>query len=228
MKDGWKKGFTLVEISVVLLIVALTVGGIFIGRDIYISARDRNIIKEIEAYKQGFGQFRLKYDQLPGDLRNPGTYWLANTPPLLAGNGNSVILWRTEGPSAWKEMELSGFISSGPFNITGCAASCIAQPTVNIPASTSLPNAGWTVGVFRGTNINVLFFGGFDGNSIATLPAISALETRYIDEKMDDGLPDSGTVRARNQTGYADCFTPGGQYSNSSNQICSFSAELGI
>ena len=61
-------GFTLVEISIVLVIIGLLVGGIFVGRDLINAAAIRGTISQLEKYQAALKVFRLKYNALPGDM----------------------------------------------------------------------------------------------------------------------------------------------------------------
>jgi prepilin-type N-terminal cleavage/methylation domain-containing protein len=62
-------GFTLVELSVVLIIVGLIVGGILSGRDLIRAAEIRATIGQVEKYNAAVNTFRLKYGGIPGDLQ---------------------------------------------------------------------------------------------------------------------------------------------------------------
>lgn len=63
-----KQGFTLVEISIVLVIIGLIVGGILTGRDLIRASQLRGLISEVEQFQTAANTFRIKYNQLPGDM----------------------------------------------------------------------------------------------------------------------------------------------------------------
>jgi prepilin-type N-terminal cleavage/methylation domain-containing protein len=65
------QGFTLIEMSIVLVIIALIVGGVLVGRDLIGAAQIRAQISQIEKYNQAVNAFHVKIDYLPGDL--PGS-----------------------------------------------------------------------------------------------------------------------------------------------------------
>ena len=61
-------GFTLVEISIVLVIIGLIVGGVLVGRDLIRASELRGMVSEMEEFKTAANTFKLKYGQLPGDM----------------------------------------------------------------------------------------------------------------------------------------------------------------
>jgi prepilin-type N-terminal cleavage/methylation domain-containing protein len=61
-------GFTLLEASIVLLIIGLIAGGVLVGRDLIEAARTRQQLSQIERYNTAANTFRAKYNLLPGDM----------------------------------------------------------------------------------------------------------------------------------------------------------------
>jgi prepilin-type N-terminal cleavage/methylation domain-containing protein len=64
-----EQGFTLLEMSIVLVIIGLIVGGILVGRDLINAAAVRAQITQIERYNTAVNKFHDKYGGLPGDLQ---------------------------------------------------------------------------------------------------------------------------------------------------------------
>jgi len=58
-------GFTLIELSIVLVIIGLIVGGVLVGRDLISAASVRAQITQIEKYQQAVNAFRDKYGGVP-------------------------------------------------------------------------------------------------------------------------------------------------------------------
>ena len=74
-----RRGFTLVELSIVLVIIGLLVGGILVGQSLISSAKISSQIQQIAHFDAGVGAFKAKYKFLPGDA------------PGFGGNGNNSI-----------------------------------------------------------------------------------------------------------------------------------------
>ncbi|MEQ1704713.1 MAG: prepilin-type N-terminal cleavage/methylation domain-containing protein [Rickettsiales bacterium] len=67
--------FTLMELSIVIVIIGLLVGGIMIGRDLIRASEIRGILSDYDRYNTAIATFRSKYNALPGDMTNAIDYW---------------------------------------------------------------------------------------------------------------------------------------------------------
>jgi prepilin-type N-terminal cleavage/methylation domain-containing protein len=94
-------GFSLIELSIVLVIIGLLVGGVLVGRDVLFAAKQRAVVSEKEQLVASVQTFRLKYGGLPGDLPNATSFWggqadcnQVNTTPreeTCNGDGNGKV-----------------------------------------------------------------------------------------------------------------------------------------
>lgn len=81
-------GFTLIELSIVLVIISLLVGGVLVGNDLIEAAKLRKDQSLIQEYDTAANTFRLKYNYLPGDLPNAATFGFD---AASSGDGNKRI-----------------------------------------------------------------------------------------------------------------------------------------
>lgn len=63
-------GFTLLELSIVLAVIGLIVGGILVGRDLIHSSEIRSTVGQYQQFNTAVHTFRNKYNCLPGDCIN--------------------------------------------------------------------------------------------------------------------------------------------------------------
>jgi prepilin-type N-terminal cleavage/methylation domain-containing protein len=89
-----RDGFTLIELSIVLVIVGLIVGGILVGQNLIGAAGVRAQVSQIEKYDTAANTFREKYGYLPGDIPvGPAAQFgfAARGPCPGEGDGDGII-----------------------------------------------------------------------------------------------------------------------------------------
>ena len=113
-----RKGFTLIELSIVLVIIGLIVGGVLVGQDLIRAAEMRAIHGDWTKFETARQTFRLKYNCIPGDCANAATLGLGTN-----GDGNKRVnhpLGNVESWQYWSQMAAAGLIEG---NYTGAAGS---------------------------------------------------------------------------------------------------------
>jgi prepilin-type N-terminal cleavage/methylation domain-containing protein len=93
------RGFTLIELSIVLVIIGLVVSGILFGKDLIHQAQLRSVISTKDALVVAARTFQGKYNQLPGDMdaakasnfgfftfTGPNVHYIGNGDGILGGN----------------------------------------------------------------------------------------------------------------------------------------------
>lgn len=200
MRAGASKaqsGFTLVEIAIVLVIIGLLLGGILKGQEMINQAKIKNLINDFNGITVAITSYQDRYRALPGDDQNATTRWTVQAPGK--GNGDGIITGKykdndtsgTGGAPAdgkesnlfWQHLRIAGFVSG---------------LTTGTGTGTPPPNAaGGIVGVESGVvGTNGLGF-------TSTIVCFSNLPEKIasaIDGQMDDGAPNTGTVRAQLQS----------------------------
>ena len=95
-----QRGFSLVELSIVLVILGLLVGGVLGGQALIRAAEIRGVLADKDKYIAAVYTFKNKYHALPGDIPNAATLWglvhanpfncstTSTTHPTATCNGN--------------------------------------------------------------------------------------------------------------------------------------------
>jgi len=109
-------GFTLIELSIVIMIIAFLIGAITSGKELMHASKLRSVISEIGKYRIVYNSFKLKYTQYPGDFNRATKLWPAGG-LTFDGNGNGHIHHMTDDYGdtretlyAWQHLSLAGMI----------------------------------------------------------------------------------------------------------------------
>lgn len=193
MNKMTKNGFSLVELSVVLVIIGLIVGGITGGANLLHTSKLNKVISEFKGYETGVENFRLKYNAWPGDMENATSIWgtyNAGTNPtgVTNGNGNEKVDTWPERYQTWSHLAKSGLIF-GDYNGVG-TGSGNASPGTNLPESGAVKSTFYVItatgGPHYGVSSNFLnLLGPFSGGQWNG--KMKPSDVYYIDKKMDDG-----------------------------------------
>lgn len=98
-------GFSLVELSIVLVILGLLTGGILSGQSLIHAAKLRKTMGVAEQYRVAIFSFSDRYMALPGDMTNASRFWNNAT----NGNGNGRIETATGSGHALSSPDNGGF-----------------------------------------------------------------------------------------------------------------------
>jgi prepilin-type N-terminal cleavage/methylation domain-containing protein len=200
-------GFTLVELSVVLIILSLLVGGILGGQNLIAAAKLRSVGEEFKQYQAAAETFKEIYNAVPGDMINATDYWTDAT----NGNGDSRIDFGSvangtgEVWSFWQQLAFAGLIEG---QYTGRAGPGSRMHTIvgeNIPGS-GYDGGGWTVSHSEEAGwawtamwyevqlLNVFLIGASAAPDDHRDGLLTPKEAWNIDTKYDDGIPSSGLI----------------------------------
>ena len=91
-----QRGFTLVEIAIVLVIVGLILGGILNSQSLISSMKAKDVVTIVDDLRTATVYFKQRFNYLPGDLPAPATFITA-VPALVAGTGGTIGNGSIEG-----------------------------------------------------------------------------------------------------------------------------------
>jgi prepilin-type N-terminal cleavage/methylation domain-containing protein len=217
-----QSGFTLIELSIVLIIIGLLVGGILVGQDLIRAGEIRATISQYEKYNTATNTFRNKYNGLPGDLTlsNVAAFGLcpaAGCPSAFTrgrGDGNgrledtqAIAGANTNSPDGeilifWQQLSRANLVDGAFGNDITNTYAIGASPSVD----KYFPQAKLGRGVYWGvgsSNASRNFYSLIKTSDLTTSSitrsnnGITPVEAFNIDSKIDDGKPNTGLIQAR-------------------------------
>lgn len=217
-----QRGFTLLELSMVLAIAGLVIAGVASGVVFMKNARLNNVIADVKRFTKAMEDFQDIYQSLPGDISNVTVLPdpSSTTNRLFGGNGDGNIDTTTvlntraipnentnESLQFWQHL-VQAKVLQGNFN---------GQLTSQFTPTNGSMVGGVPAGSFDGSGYNVasdpvlgivIEFAGFSSTA-NNLAILLPKEASSIDQKLDDGFPATGIVRGVAGAGTAagSCFT---------------------
>ncbi len=228
-----KTGFTLIELSIVIVIIGLVIGGVMVGNDLIKSAQRRDQIAQFEMFQLAVSTFKIKYGGLAGDADNASAFFTG----VSDGNGNGM-LQLADGTSRCDIGTYGGemaqfFIHLSKANLldrnyTGGSTIDIGYPSLPIKK-----NCGFIVVTNNATKklsllMRIVNSGMPNLNTADDVyaygSALNAEETMFMDIKSDDANPAKGRFTAATESGFSGAVTPCNDgtnyYSNVSTSRC--------
>ncbi len=227
-----KSAFSLIELSIVLIIIGLLIAGVTGGASLIKSSQLRSVMGEARGYAVAVNAFYSQFNGLPGDFPTA----IGNS---VGGDNDSTIEYYgaasvpgSESSNAWAALRTIGAVDS----ISLSPVIATTAPVFGATASSTAPaskiqSAGWVfdyrtytegaIGTPAYQNV-VILTSNITGTPAAatTTPilgtnisaaAIPGSDALSIDSKIDDGIANAGKVRginpgtAANATG--NCYT---------------------
>ena len=227
-----KHGFSLVELSIVLVILGLLTGGILAGQNLIRAAELRAVSTEKDRIISAVHTFRDKYFALPGDMTNATAFWneaasgaackTSTAAGTCNGDGNGEInntpTTSTEWYRLWQHLALAGLIEGNYTGVQGAGGASDGDVGVNMMRS-KVSQAGWMVWNGNSYGGDTQWYAGEYGNSMSLGieetttwpdgPTFTPEETWNIDTKTDDGKPGTGRMWALRWDDCTDSATNG-------------------
>lgn len=216
-KRNQEKGFTLVELAIVLVIIGLIIGGVLVGQDLIKAAEIRTVITDVEKFNAGSTTFRNKYNGYPGDLLDARAenFGLESTNADGTdgrGDGDGIL---EHGPVAgnktgaggentlfWVHLSSAGMI---PFQLATADGSLAVAAATDVLVTDYLPitrlRDSADFHAYGANGRNYFYITAATAITVTTGaltegPSMSPQEAESVDAKMDDGVPLTGIIRA--------------------------------
>lgn len=197
-----QSGFTLVEISIVMIIIGLLIGGIFGGMKLVDNANVQKTVQDLKAIESATLTFRDTYRALPGDIRNPNTRIPNCTvaPCATGGNGDRrldaavnmmmSITSSNERFTFWSHLQSSDLLSLGTSNTLDMNFG-EGQPLNPIVGGYRMTlNQGGSLCETPTGNTSVVIT--TDPNGFFPAVLLGCAQFESLDRKIDDGLSGTG------------------------------------
>ena len=218
LKSKEESGFTLVELAIVMIIIGLLIGGILKGQQLIANAEISSTVSEIEGIDSAISTFREAYAALPGDMGNVAAR-IPNCANACAQNGNANgtignspgaahATIANENGAAWAQLAAAEMIGGV---IATNATTVVTGATNSLPAATI--GGAYQIGflgtgaleALAGPNANGGHYLVLDTSGAAAsadaLAGLTQAQAARLDRKLDDGAPNTGSVRAYGPTG---------------------------
>ena len=195
---GKQRGFTLIEIAIVLVIIGLLLGGVLKGQELITSARVRNLISQQDGIKAAYFGFLDRYRASPGDYSQASVN-IANVAAAANGDNNGRIeaagaaggagATIDEHIAAWDHLSKAGFIN-GSYTYAAGAETNASAPTN--------PYARYLRIIYDNGYGGVVAAGGAPAplrHNLKTGNQIPSDLMAEVDRKIDDGNPVGGTFQ---------------------------------
>jgi prepilin-type N-terminal cleavage/methylation domain-containing protein len=177
-KPALRAGFTLIELSIVLVIIGLIIGGVLVGESLISAATIRSQIAQIERYNTAANTFIAKYGYLPGDLTSSLASqfgFVTRAGSRGRGDGNGVLEgvsygtgdgygWNEDGENLffWEDLSKEGLIGESFSTATDAD-----RPAIT---STTTPNFSAFIPSAKIGNGNYLYIYSTAGALLTTTP----------------------------------------------------------
>jgi len=166
-----QKGFTLVEIAIVMVIIGLLIGGILKGQEMIKNAKVKRVTKQADEFRAAIISYQDRYGVYPGDDNAASTH--TGVAGLTNGNANGQVTG-AEAPDLFMHLAAANLISG----------------------SYTTATASYPKNAFGGRSY--MYYVAAQGKTrhwiVFTL--IPGDVGRMIDSSMDDGTYNSGSIRA--------------------------------
>ena len=218
MKNTNKKGFSLIELSIVLIIIGLLVAGITGGSSLIKSAELRAVMTDIRNYQTAINAYYTSRGELPGTSGSSEMSF-----------DNSCLAWAQMVNEGIVDANLNAFTKDSTTKQYSCTS--ITSVSSSNSIGSKMKGGYYALGYNDEMLSNVIFLVGSgetvgnmkdaetgSGTAKLSKTVVSRKDAKFLDDKMDNGISDSGKIYGF--TGAAVDNAPEGcNYDNSSTTL---------
>lgn len=188
LKLNKKQGFSLVELSIVIVIIGLLIAALVKGKSVLENARIKRVIGDVEAIVTAYNTYYDLYSAYPGDDQFASGRW---SPVVVNGDGDSLIEGGvncktaptngTECNEAWQSLR-AALMVPGDSNASGAGA---------LPSH----NLSGIIWIWNSLDDGSVDFGISGNRNYVGVTNLRSEIAEVIDAKFDDGVYNTGSVR---------------------------------
>jgi prepilin-type N-terminal cleavage/methylation domain-containing protein len=179
-----RKGFTLVELAIVLVIIGIILGAVLKGAEMIKTAKYKRLYSQYREISAAVYTYYDKYQKFPGDDPNATARWGATVP-----NGNN-----------------DGFIDDTAFCAAGAAGeSCVAWQALrfagiltgstNATQGRQSPSHAFGGAIALGRTSLVPNMGAWQKPYAVCFQSLNNETARWLEQNYDDGVFNTGSIR---------------------------------
>jgi prepilin-type N-terminal cleavage/methylation domain-containing protein len=176
-----RKGFTLVELAIVLVVIGLILGAIMTGQQLIQNAKYKRLVNDLQGLSAAVYTYYDRYKAYPGDDLKAVDRWGSTYSNIQNGDGDGLIegspastINTYESVQIWRHLRAAGIVPGSP-----------NESAVTRPSNPYGGRYGFSNRSFGTATYNYIF--------IDNLPSEVA---QRLDEEFDDGVYNTGSIQA--------------------------------
>jgi|GEM_PF-2208399 len=173
------QGFSVLEMTLVLGVIGILIAAALGAKPMIMNAKATRTVGDLQMYQASFQMYTENYGFMPGDDKYAGDRF--DMAGVTGPNGNGDGSIEGDEDRVWQHMRAAGFVKGHPDNDTGPA------------------NSFGGVFFFR----EKAFANGLKG-IVLCVNKVPGDVASIIDNKLDDGTPDTGSVMSAEDSGKDD------------------------